>query len=114
MAAVGQTTAAVGQTTAAVGQTTATEMVERELEIVNALGLHARAAAKLVHVASGFRSRVLVVAQGEEVDAKSILGLLLLAAPLGSRLLVRCDGPDEQAAIDAVTALVADRFGEGR
>jgi phosphocarrier protein len=89
-------------------------MVERELDIVNELGLHARAAAKLVHVASGFRSHVAVVANGEEVDAKSILGLLLLAAPLGSRLLVRCSGPDEAAALAAIAALVADRFGEGR
>lgn len=89
-------------------------MVERELEIVNELGLHARAAAKLVHVASGFRSRVVVVSGGEEVDAKSILGLLLLAAPVGSRLLLRCDGGDELAAADEIAALVADRFGESR
>jgi phosphocarrier protein len=92
----------------------AAEMVERELLIVNELGLHARAAAKLVHVASSFRCRVVVVAGGEEVDAKSILGLLLLAAPVGSRLLVRCDGPDESAAIEGIAALVADRFGESR
>jgi len=89
-------------------------MVERELDIVNELGLHARAAAKLVHVASGFRCRVLVVSRGEEVDAKSILGLLLLAAPRGSRLLVRCDGADEAAALAAIAALIADRFGESR
>jgi phosphocarrier protein HPr len=89
-------------------------MVEKELEIVNELGLHARAAAKLVHLASGFKSRVAVVAGGEEVDAKSILGLLLLAAPLGSRLIVRCEGADEAAAMQAIAALVADRFGEGR
>jgi phosphocarrier protein HPr len=89
-------------------------MVEKELDIVNQLGLHARAAAKLVHVASGFRCHVLVVANGEEVDAKSILGLLLLAAPHGSRLLVRCDGADEAAALAAITALIADRFGESR
>jgi len=89
-------------------------MVERELEIVNELGLHARAAAKLVHMASGFKSHVAVVSRGEEVDAKSILGLLLLAAPIGSRLIVRCDGPDQAAALEAIAALVADRFGEGR
>ena len=89
-------------------------MVERELAIVNELGLHARAAAKLVHTASGFRSHVLVVAGGEEVDAKSILGLLLLAVPVGSRIVVRCDGPDEDAALAAIAALVADRFGESR
>lgn len=91
----------------------APEMVERELEIVNELGLHARAAAKLVHVASGFRSKVIVVAGGEEVDAKSILGLLLLAAPLGSRIIVRCEGPDEAVALATIAELVSDGFGEG-
>jgi len=89
-------------------------MVERELAIVNELGLHARAAAKLVHVASSFRCRVIVVSGDEEVDAKSILGLLLLAAPMGSRLRVRCDGPDEASAIESIAALIADRFGESR
>ena len=89
-------------------------MQEVELTIVNELGLHARAAAKLVHAASSFRCRVMVVSGGEEVDAKSILGLLLLAAPKGSRLLVRCDGPDEATAISTIAALIADRFGESR
>ncbi|MGE0639135.1 MAG: HPr family phosphocarrier protein [Thermoanaerobaculia bacterium] len=88
-------------------------MVEQEIEIVNRLGLHARAAAKFVHLASTFSSRVLVISRGEEVDAKSILGLLLLAAPQGSRLVVRCDGEDEVAALAAITELFADRFGEG-
>ncbi|MEZ5313068.1 MAG: HPr family phosphocarrier protein [Thermoanaerobaculia bacterium] len=88
-------------------------MVEQEIEIVNRLGLHARAAAKFVHLASTFSSRVLVISRGEEVDAKSILGLLLLAAPQGSRLVVRCDGEDEAAALAAIAELFADRFGEG-
>jgi phosphocarrier protein len=87
-------------------------VVEREVEIVNRLGLHARAAAKLVQTASGFRSRVALLKDGEEVDAKSILGLLLLAAAQGTRLQVVCDGPDQDEAIDAVTSLIASRFDE--
>ncbi len=87
-------------------------MLEREVEIVNRLGLHARAAAKLVHRASEFDSEVTLVKDGEEVDAKSILGILLLAAAQGSRLIVRAEGPDEQAALAAVAELIADRFGE--
>ncbi len=87
-------------------------MIEREVEIVNRLGLHARAAAKLVHVAGSFRSDVTLVQDGEEVDAKSILGILLLAAGKGTRIVVRCDGPDESEAAAAIEDLVADRFGE--
>lgn len=89
-----------------------TAVVEREVEIVNRLGLHARAAAKLVQTASAFRSRVLLLTDGEEVDAKSILGLLLLAAAQGTRLRVRCEGPDEEEALAAVAALIANRFEE--
>jgi phosphotransferase system HPr (HPr) family protein len=87
-------------------------MIERESEIVNRLGLHARAAAKLVHTAGGFQSRVTVLRDGEEVDAKSILGLLLLAAGQGSRVTVRCEGEDEEQAMRAVTELIANRFEE--
>lgn len=87
-------------------------MIERETEIVNRLGLHARAAAKLVHTAGGFQSRVTVAKDGEEVDAKSILGILLLAAGQGSRVTIRCDGMDEEAAMQAVTGLIANRFDE--
>lgn len=87
-------------------------MVEREIEIVNRLGLHARAAAKLVHLASSFACRISVIFAGEDVDAKSILGLLLLAAPQGVRLVVRCDGPDDEDAVGAIAALFAERFGE--
>jgi phosphotransferase system HPr (HPr) family protein len=87
-------------------------VVEREVEIVNRLGLHARAAAKLVQTASAFRSRVLLVTDDEEVDAKSILGLLLLAAAQGTRLRVRCEGPDEEEALAAVATLIANRFEE--
>lgn len=87
-------------------------MIEREVEIVNQLGLHARAAAKLVHTAGAFQSRVTVARDGEEVDAKSILGVLLLAAAQGSRVRIRCDGPDEGDALRAVTELIANRFDE--
>jgi phosphocarrier protein HPr len=87
-------------------------MIEREAEIVNRLGLHARAAAKLVHTAGSFKSRVTLLKDGEEVDAKSILGILLLAAAQGNRLLVRCDGEDEEEALKTVTGLIAERFGE--
>ena len=87
-------------------------VVEREVEIVNRLGLHARAAAKLVHRASAFDSKVTLVKDGEEVDAKSILGILLLAAAQGTRLTLRADGPDEDQALAAVAALIADRFQE--
>lgn len=87
-------------------------MIERETEIVNRLGLHARAAAKLVHTAGAFQSRVLVSRDGEEVDAKSILGVLLLAAGQGTMVKIRCDGQDEEAALQAVTALIANRFDE--
>ncbi|MDP9119968.1 MAG: HPr family phosphocarrier protein [Acidobacteriota bacterium] len=87
-------------------------MIERETEIVNRLGLHARAAAKLVHTAGGFSSRVTLLKEGEEVDGKSILGILLLAAAQGSRVTIRCDGSDEGDALLAVTDLIAGRFGE--
>lgn len=88
-------------------------MIEREVEIVNRLGLHARAAAKLVHLAGSFECDVTLSQNGEDVDAKSILGLLLLAAGKGSSVVLRCDGRDEEDAIAALSALIADRFGEG-
>ncbi len=89
-------------------------MVEAEIEIVNRLGLHARAAAKLVHTANRFQSDVRVGRDGEEVDAKSILGILLLAAAQGHRVNIRCDGDDEADALRAISDLFADRFGEGQ
>jgi phosphocarrier protein len=87
-------------------------MIERQLEIVNRLGLHARAAAKLVNTAGRFQSRVTMTKDGEEVDAKSILGVLLLAASQGTQLSIRCEGDDESDCMQAVSALIADRFGE--
>ncbi|HEX5718085.1 MAG TPA: HPr family phosphocarrier protein [Thermoanaerobaculia bacterium] len=87
-------------------------MIEQESEIVNRLGLHARAAAKLVHTAGAFQSRVMISKDGEDVDAKSILGVLLMAAGQGTKITIRCDGKDEEAAMKAVADLIANRFDE--
>jgi phosphocarrier protein len=87
-------------------------MIERELEIQNRLGLHARAAAKLVHLTGRYSSQVKLQKDGEEVDAKSILGVLLLAAAQGSRIVVHCDGDDENEAMQAISDLIANRFDE--
>jgi phosphocarrier protein len=87
-------------------------VIERQVEIVNRLGLHARAAAKLVHLAGRFDSQVSLSMNGEEVDAKSILGILLLAAAQGSEVIVKCDGVDEEEAMTAVAGLIASRFEE--
>jgi phosphocarrier protein len=87
-------------------------MSERELPVVNRLGLHARAAAKVVQCLGGFESRVLLGFRGREVNAKSIMGLMLLAAPQGSVIVARADGPDAEAALDALADLFANRFGE--
>jgi phosphocarrier protein len=81
--------------------------------IVNQLGMHARAAAQFVHLASRFRARVRVVRQGREMDGKSIMGLLLLAASRGSTIQITVDGVDEAEALAALTALVESGFGEG-
>jgi phosphocarrier protein HPr len=88
-------------------------MAQLTVELINRLGLHARAAAKFVHTTSRFSSQVLVRHNDEEVNGKSILGLLLLAAPYGSRLTVTAVGEDEGSALMAIEALIKDRFGEG-
>jgi phosphocarrier protein len=87
-------------------------MIERELVIQNRLGLHARATAKLVQTVSGFRSAITVAAKGREVNAKSIMGVMLLAAGQGSKVVVRTDGEDEQAAMDAIVSLFDRKFDE--
>ena len=87
-------------------------MRERELEIRNRLGLHARAAAKFVQTASRFKSSVKIRKNGEEVDGKSILGILLLAASQGTRLIIAVSGEDEADALDAVEDLVTRLFDE--
>ncbi|MDX1583396.1 MAG: HPr family phosphocarrier protein [Thermoanaerobaculia bacterium] len=87
-------------------------MITKEIEVQNKLGLHARAAAKLVHTAARFSSDVKVKKGEEEVDAKSILGVLLLAAPKGSTVVVTADGADEEDAVRSIEALFDSRFDE--
>lgn len=87
-------------------------MVRRELRVLNRLGLHARAAARFVHLASSFKSRVRLRKNGTEIDGKSILGVLTLAAVEGTTLYLSCEGEDESQAADELAALVAARFGE--
>ncbi|GAB2503689.1 HPr family phosphocarrier protein [Pseudoxanthomonas sangjuensis] len=87
-------------------------MLERELTVSNRLGLHARATAKLVQVLAPFRCNATLAAKGREVNAKSIMGVMLLAAGQGTPVTMRIDGDDEQAAMDAVAALFERRFDE--
>jgi phosphocarrier protein len=89
-------------------------MTREQVTITNKLGLHARAAAKLVHTASAFEAEIYIGTEHEEVNAKSILGILTLAATKGTPLVVRADGSDERAAVEAIAALFADKFGEGQ
>jgi len=88
-------------------------MTQQKVMITNKLGLHARAAAKLVHTANTFSSEVFIGGDDEEVNAKSILGLLTLAASKGKSVTVRADGPDEEDAVRALVELFQDKFGEG-
>jgi phosphocarrier protein HPr len=87
-------------------------LISRDIEIKNKLGLHARAAAKLVHCAARFKSDIKVRKGDEEVDGKSILGILLLAAGRGSVITIKADGADERAALDAVENLIDSKFDE--
>ena len=108
-----QLTAAAPAPQAAVLARTATgPMIEREIEIINKLGLHARASAKLVTLASKFTADVRLRKDGREVSAKSILNIIMLAAGIGSRLTLIAEGEDAAQAIEELTALVADKFGE--
>jgi phosphocarrier protein HPr len=86
--------------------------VECEFDIVNRLGLHARAAAQLVRLANGFASEIYVVKNGMEVNGKSIMGVLMLAAPKDTKILVRATGPDAEEAVAAIGELIARKFGE--
>ena len=87
-------------------------MIRRDLTIVNRLGLHARATAKLVQLLSTFRCQATLEARGREVNAKSIMGVMLLAAGPGAVVVLQVDGEDEQTAADAVAALFERRFDE--
>lgn len=87
-------------------------MIEADVTIANRLGLHARAAARFVHLANTFQSKVMVTKEGSRVDGKSILGLLTLAAARGSRLKLIVEGADERSALEGLAGLVRSGFGE--
>ena len=88
-------------------------MIKREVKVVNKLGLHARASAKLTQVASKFKSGVWIARNGRRVNAKSIMGVMMLAAGLGSTVELETDGEDEAHAMREMEKLFADKFGEG-
>jgi phosphocarrier protein HPr len=85
---------------------------EREFDIRNRLGLHARAAVQLVRLANGFASEIRVGKDGMEVNGKSIMGVLMLAAPKDAKILIRASGPDAEEAVAAIGELIAGKFGE--
>ncbi len=88
-------------------------MIKQEIEIINKLGLHARASSKLTQTASQFSSEIWIEKNGRKVNAKSIMGVMMLAAAKGSTITLEAVGIDEQAAIDALKTLINDYFGEG-
>lgn len=87
-------------------------MQQRDVEIVNKLGLHARPSAKLTQLASGFKSQVFMTRNGRRINAKSIMGVMMLAAAKGSLITLETDGDDEVAAMDALAELISSGFGE--
>ena len=87
-------------------------MVEQQIEVINLLGLHARAAARFVRTASRFQSNITITKEGTTIDGKSILGILFLAASAGSQITISATGDDESEAVEALTSLVAGGFGE--
>ncbi|WP_028996844.1 HPr family phosphocarrier protein [Azohydromonas australica] len=89
-------------------------MIQTTLTISNKLGLHARASAKLTKLAASFKSEIFLSRNGRRVNAKSIMGVMMLAAGLGAEIELEVEGPDEQAAAEALRALVDDKFGEGQ
>jgi phosphocarrier protein len=91
---------------------TPTQKIEKEIPILNRLGLHARPAAMFVRIASRYRSEIWVAKEGEEVNGKSIMGLMMLAAGQGSKLRIRCEGPDAEEAIKELEELINARFNE--
>ncbi len=88
-------------------------MQKRDIEIVNKLGLHARASAKLTQLATSFKCEVNLERNGRRVNAKSIMGVMMLAAGKGVIIQIETDGEDETAAMDGLVALIVDKFGEG-
>jgi phosphocarrier protein len=89
-------------------------MQQREVEIVNKLGLHARASAKLTQLAAKYQCDVAMARNNRKVNAKSIMGVMMLAAGKGAKVTLETDGPDEAEAMEALVALIADCFGEGQ
>ena len=90
----------------------AVKKIEKEITIVNRLGLHARPAAMFVRIASRFRSEIWVEKEGEQINGKSIMGLMMLAAGQGSKLCIRCEGPDADRAMQELEELIKARFNE--
>ncbi len=88
------------------------QKIEKEIPIINRLGLHARPAAMFVRIASRYRSEIWVAKEGEEVNGKSIMGLMMLAAGQGSKLRIRCEGSDADKAMDEIEELIKARFNE--
>lgn len=88
-------------------------MVQSDTTIINKLGLHARASGVLTQTVTPFKSEVWIIRNGRRVNAKSIMGVMMLAAGMGSVITIEADGEDEQAALEAVLAVIADKFGEG-
>lgn len=86
--------------------------VEKDVTIVNRLGMHARPAAMFVRIASRFRSEIWVEKEGEQINGKSIMGLMMLAAGQGSKLRICCEGPDAEKAMEELEQLIADKFNE--
>ena len=88
-------------------------MIQKELEIINKLGLHARASAKLTQLAARYPCEVWMTRNQRRVNAKSIMGVMMLAAGKGATVMLETNGPEEQACFDAIAALIHDKFGEG-
>lgn len=89
-------------------------MLQKETTIVNKLGLHARASAKLTQLAANYQSEIWMTRNGRRINAKSIMGVMMLAAGIGSTVTIETEGPDEQDAMDALVKLIAEKFGEGQ
>jgi phosphocarrier protein HPr len=88
-------------------------MIQQDIEIVNKLGLHARASAKLTQLAGKFRSEVWLTRNTRRVNGKSIMGVMMLAAGKGAKVMLEIDGEDEDACLQAITAMITSKFGEG-
>jgi phosphocarrier protein len=88
-------------------------VLQQDIEIVNKLGLHARASAKLTQLAGQFQSEIWITRNDRRVNAKSIMGVMMLAANKGSTVKIEINGPDEAEALQALATLITDRFGEG-